>query len=68
MKRRVLIIFFWLVICLMAVSLLLTIIGSTENWDTVLYIGIIAWLATTCMFFAWLVLWFWSRSKRYGKT
>ncbi len=67
MKHRALRVFFWLTICLLAVSLLLTIIGSSGNRDAILNAGIIAWLATTCLFFVWLVLWIWSKAKRYPK-
>ena len=67
MKRLSGVILFWSVVGLLALSLILTIIGSSMNHDAVLNIGIIAWLATSFLFFVWLVLWMWSRTKRYKK-
>ncbi len=67
MKHRALVVFFWIIICLLAVSLLLTIVGSSYNNDAILNAGIIAWLTTTFLFFVWLVIWFWSKAKKYRK-
>jgi quinol-cytochrome oxidoreductase complex cytochrome b subunit len=67
MKRHGLKILFWLAVCLMVASLLLTIIGSSINRDAVLNAGIISWLVTTSLFFFWLVLWIWSKTKKYKK-
>lgn len=67
MKRRTLVVSFWLILALLALCLVLTIIGSAANVDAVLYVGVIGWLVDTFLFFIWLVLWFWSRVKRYPK-
>jgi hypothetical protein len=64
MSRLIGRILFWPVVGLLALSLVLTIIGGSMNYNAVLEIGIIAWLATSFLFFAWLVLCMWGRTKR----
>jgi hypothetical protein len=44
-----------------------TIIGSFTNHDGLLGAGVIAWLAGSFMFFAWLVILMWARRKKYGR-
>ena len=58
---------FWSALGLLALSLLMTVIGSAVNQDAVLNAGIIAWLATSCLLSAWIVLGFWARAERYRK-
>ncbi|MDY6794402.1 MAG: hypothetical protein SWK76_03835 [Actinomycetota bacterium] len=67
MKRPVAGKLFWLVIWLLIASLILTISGSTFNSNPVLNIGIVSWLASSFLLFAWLVIWMLSRSSRYRK-
>ena len=63
--RSALIVVFWLILCLLALSLVFTIIGSTTNNDGILAAGIIGWLVTSFVAFSWLVLWIWVRTQRY---
>lgn len=56
---------FWLVLCLLALSFIFTIVGSTTNNDGILTAGIIGWLVTSFAVFSWLVLWIWARTQRY---
>ena len=56
---------FWLIPALLAASLALTIIGGATNHGGLLNAGIVGWLASSALFFVWLVLWIWTRRKRY---
>ena len=63
--RSALRVLFWSLVSLLALSLLFTIIGSSINTQALLDTGIVGWLITCLLLFAWLVLWFWTRAKRY---
>ncbi len=58
---------FVLVVCLLVLALAFTIIGSSTGHDGLLDAGIIMWLATSALAFAWVVLAVWSMAKRYGE-
>ncbi len=60
-------ILFWSIACLLVLSLVFTIIGSSLNYDGLLNAGIIGWLVTSFLVFAWFVLWIWTGTKRYKK-
>jgi hypothetical protein len=68
MKRLGLVVLFWSVLGLLALAAVLTIVGSALNNDPALNAGIISWLAASCLFSAWLVLWIWARTKRYTES
>ena len=65
--KRILGILFWAVAGLLIISLALTIIGSTVDNDLAMNIGIIAWLATSALFFFWLILFIWARTTKYKR-
>jgi hypothetical protein len=56
---------FWLMVCLLALSFVFTIAGSATNHDGILVAGVIGWLASSFLLFAWLVLLMLARAKRY---
>jgi len=58
-------ILFWSVVILLIVAFALTILGSAQNNNALLIAGIVLWLATCVLFFAWLVLLVLARSKKY---
>jgi high-affinity Fe2+/Pb2+ permease len=60
-------ILFPLVICALVLALVFTIIGSSANHDNLLLTGIIVWLAASFLFFSWVVLFMWSKRKKYKK-
>lgn len=57
----------WILILLLALSFVFTIVGSALNHDGFLNAGIIAWLITSSLFFAWLVVTMLARTRRYKK-
>lgn len=63
--RRTLAALFWTAVILLPVSFIFTIIGSAANLNGVLNAGIIGWLATSFLLFAWLVLWIWAKTETY---
>jgi NhaP-type Na+/H+ or K+/H+ antiporter len=65
--RKFLEFLFWAVVLLLALAFAFTIIGSAMNLNGVLNAGIVSWLAASFLFFVWLVLWIWSRTKRYKR-
>lgn len=60
-------ILFWSVVILLIIAFSLTILGSAQNNNAVLITGIVLWLATCVLFFAWLVLLVLTRSKKYSE-
>lgn len=56
---------FWSIPALLAASLVLTIMGSSTNHNGLLNAGIAGWLASSALIFVWMVLWVWTRAKRY---
>ena len=66
-KHTALKVFFWLAVLILILSFIFTIIGSAVNLEVLLNVGIICWLVTTFLFFAWLVIAVLIRTKRYKK-
>ncbi len=56
---------FWAIPALLAVSFVLTIVGSSINQNGLLNAGIIGWLASSAFIFVWLVLFIWTRTGKY---
>jgi hypothetical protein len=67
MRKKLLWISFLAMLALLIIALGLTVFGSMLDNDTVLQVGIIAWLVTSGLFFVWLVLLVSTRLKRYGR-
>jgi hypothetical protein len=63
--KRVVKALFWSIPALLAVSIVLTIVGSSTNHNGMLNAGIIGWLASSAFIFAWLVLFIWTRTRKY---
>ena len=67
MKKRLIKIMFALVLCSLFLALAFTIVGSSANHNGLLNTGIVLWLAASALFFVWVVLLIWSRTKKYGR-
>lgn len=63
--KRLLKALFWALPAVLAVSLVLTIVGSSTNHGGLLNAGIAGWLATSAIIFAWLVIFIWTRTEKY---
>jgi hypothetical protein len=64
--RRLVKVLFWFIPAVLAVSLVMTIVGSSTNHSGLLNAGIIGWLASSAFIFVWLVLFIGTRTRRYA--
>jgi hypothetical protein len=58
---------FWFIPGLLALSLVFTIFGSAADYEGILVAGIVSWLVSSFLLFAWLVLLVATRTRRYKR-